>query len=118
MNKCTSPDPCFFKERGLCSRDFGSPCPDEEERPEICPDSTTFKHDWKLVSWNHWRVEGIVECFECSNCGAPWRSSTGLRERAKWRKQNEKRSKRYRKWRDKTPTGFLRVQRMEEATNE
>lgn len=84
---------------------------------EICPDSSTFTHEFKLVTFTHWRFEGIVEYFECVNCGSPQRKGAGLSERAKWRKQNDKRSKKKRNWRDKTPTGFLRVQRMEERVN-
>ncbi len=81
---------------------------------EICPDSPSFKHDWKLMSSTHWRFEGIVHYFECVNCGAPRRSLTGLSEREKWKRKNRKRTEKDRNWRDKTPTGFLRVQRKEE----
>ena len=38
MPDCTRPGKCFFKENGKCSRDFGSPCPDEEAvESEECP---------------------------------------------------------------------------------
>jgi hypothetical protein len=39
MNLCTFPDPCFFREDGKCSKDFGLECP-HEEKPQRMEETT------------------------------------------------------------------------------